>query len=200
MDRTELVPDNSNRLAYWIGRIFHPYLVCIPTVFVVLNDLPLHSAVAWSALVLIVVLGPGIVLVALLQRREQWIYLRRVRGPVYTLVWLSVLSCLLILLWLDAPDVLTACIAALTLWVPLQLFINEYITKVSTHAAVLAACITGLWWLGKLGSPILQAVMVVITGVTLWSRYTTKNHTIPQLLLGLVVGSGSVLLTFALLV
>lgn len=198
MDRTEIVPDNSNRIAYWIGRIFHPYFVCIPTVFVVLNDLPWQMAIAWSALVLIVVLGPGIALVALLRYRGRWIYLRQVRGPVYTLVWLSVLFCLLILQLFDAPHVLTACIAALAVWVPLQLLANEYITKISTHAAVLAACITGLLWMGKLASPILQASMLVITGATLWSRYTTKNHTIPQLLLGLVAGSGSVLLTFPL--
>jgi hypothetical protein len=199
MNTIDLIPDNRNRIAYWLGRIFHPYFVCIPTLLAVLNGLGWQDALAWSALVLLLVLGPGIVFISYLRRQEKWIYQRQTRGPVYIVVWLSVLFCVAVLLLLDAPRVLAACIATLAVWLPLQLLFNTYVTKISTHAAVLAGCATGLWWLGKLQSPLLQVAIIAIMLLTLWSRLTTKNHTLFQFALGLLVGGGSVLIAFPLL-
>ena len=35
----DLTPDNSNRVAFVIGRIFHPYIIPFPTAFILLNGL-----------------------------------------------------------------------------------------------------------------------------------------------------------------
>ncbi|MEQ8677205.1 MAG: hypothetical protein RLP44_08640 [Aggregatilineales bacterium] len=196
---TDPVPEHRNRFAYWIGRIFHPYVVCIPTLFAVLYDLTLRNAVVWSMLVLILVLVPGISMIVYLRRQDRWVYQRQTRGPIYAVVWASVLFCLIVLLVLDAPDVLAACIATLCVWVPVQWLINYFVTKISTHMAVIGGCGTALWWLGILDTPVLQLAVIGIALLTMWSRIETKNHTLAQVMLGLLVGSGSVLVAFPLL-
>ena len=77
--------------------------------------------------------------------------------------------------------------------------INTYVTKVSTHVAVAAGCATGLLLLGKLDSLLLQLAALTIVGLIIWARVTTRNHTVAQVLLGLLVGTGSVLGVFPLL-
>lgn len=193
------IPEHHNRFAYWIGRIFHPYIVCIPTLFAVLSELRWQDAFLWSGLVLILVLAPGISLILYLRTQDRWVYQRQTRGPIYAVVWASVLFCLVVLLLLDAPDVLAACITTLCIWVPLQWLINHYVTKISTHMAVIGGCGTALWWLGILDTPILQIAVVLIALITMWSRIETKNHTPAQVVLGFIVGSGSVLVAFPVL-
>ncbi len=195
---TDIPPDNRNRLAYFLGRVFHPYIVCIPTLFAVLSELPLADAARWSVLVLAILLTPAMSLVVLMQRRGRHVYERRTRGPLYLTGWLSVLLCLVVLILLEAPRVLIACLIALVVWIPLQLTINTYVTKVSSHAAVLAGCAMGLLLLGKLDSIGLQLAVLAIVLATSWSRIATRNHTLSQVVLGLVVGCLPVLVIFPL--
>jgi membrane-associated phospholipid phosphatase len=107
--------------------------------------------------------------------------------------------CLALLVIFNAPRILVACFVALVIWAPIQLLINRYVTKISTHAGVVAACSTGLLLAGKLNHPILLALMIVIAVVTLWARVETKNHTVPQVLLGFLVGALAVLVVFPLM-
>jgi hypothetical protein len=53
------VPDYRNRIAFIIGRVFHPYIICVPTLFAVLDGLTLVEAARWSAIVLFILLTPG---------------------------------------------------------------------------------------------------------------------------------------------
>ena len=196
MDTT---PDHSNRIASLLGRIFHPYFISILTVMIILSNLSLSEALRWSALVLILVLMPGILLILYLRRQDKQIYQRKTRTPVYLVVWASVLICVGVLHILDAPDVLIACIATLAIWLPVQLLINTFMTKISTHVAVIAGCSTALWYLDKLDSPAFALLAVLAVVLTMWSRIMTKNHTYLQVTLGLLVGGGSVLVAFPLL-
>ena len=66
-------------------------------------------------------------------------------------------------------------------------------------AAVVAGCGMGLLFLGRLDNIFLLAFTLVIVIVTVWSRVVTKNHTVTQVLMGLLVGGGSVVLVFPLL-
>ena len=196
MDTT---PDHSNRIASLLGRIFHPYFISILTVMIILSNLSLSEALRWSALVLILVLVPGILLILYLRRQDKQIYQRKTRTPVYLVVLASVVICVGVLYILDAPKVLIACIATLAIWLPVQLLINTFITKISTHVAVIAGCSTALWYLDKLDSPAFALLAVLAVVLTMWSRITTKNHTYLQVTLGLLVGGGSVLVAFPLL-
>ena len=135
---TDPIPDNSNRFAYLIGRVFHPAVICIPTLALVLSDLPLHQILLWTILVAAVVTIPGLITIALLERQSRYVYQRNTRLPVYIVAWLSIAACLIILILLDSPEALRVCVGALIVWLPLQLAINTYLTKISTHVAVVA--------------------------------------------------------------
>ena len=190
------IPDSRNRLAYWVGQLFHPYFICIPTLAAVLSDTPFAQAMGWLLLVLAILLPPLVLMGFLLKRRERYLYQRATRTPIYLTFWGSLLVCLVILTTLNAPTTLIACIVALILWLPLQLAINTYVTKVSTHAAVVAACVIGLYLLGKLNHPLLLSVAVAAVALTLWARVVTRNHTPQQVIMGLLTGIVPVLIVF----
>ena len=177
---TDVRPDNRHRVAYLVGRIFHPYIICIPTLIAVLSDLPPDQVLGWSALVLSMLLLPTLTFGFYLQRRGQELYQRQIRNPLYLLGWLSVLVCLALIVGLEGPRVLIACLGALAVWVPLQGLINALITKLSAHAAVAAGCYTGLLLLGKLDNLAVRWLLLAFVLVTVWSRVRTKNHTFPQ--------------------
>lgn len=195
---TDVVPDHRNRVAYWVGRIFHPYLLGLPTLIVILKDLSVGEIIFWSLLILSVLLVPGLTLAAYLHRQQRFIYQRRTRNPLYLTGWVSSLLCLLILVVLNAPRVLIACLLALAIWVPAQWLINHFFTKISTHTAVITGCATGLWMLGELPTLLAQILIIALVLVTVWARVVTKNHTPVQVILGLLVGGLPVLLVFPL--
>lgn len=200
MTTIDVTPDNTNRIAYLIGRIFHPYLICIPTIFAILSDMPFAEAVKWSLLVLGIVLTPGILASAYVAiRHKRYIYQRSTRGPLYFIGFMSVLTCLLILVVFNAPRILIASLITLVIWVPAQMLINRYVTKISAHAGVVAGCATALLLAGKLNHPVLLVLMILVAVITMWSRVETKNHTVPQVVMGFLVGALPVLIVFPLM-
>lgn len=195
---TDPVPDHRNRFAYALGRLFHPYLIAVVTLGAVLADLSFGEAVFWMTLVVTILILPLVVTTTLLRRRQRYVYQRATRTPIYLTFWVSLLVCIGILISLRAPMTLLAGILALTLWIPLQLLINTYVTKVSTHAAVASGCMTGLLLLGKLNHPMLVLSALVVVGLTLWARVTTRNHTVRQVIMGTLTGATAVLIVFPL--
>lgn len=192
------VPEHSNRFAVAVGRILHPYLLPIPTLLMMLSGLPFGEALGWSFVVVGLVLTPGITGALFFQRRGRFLYQRQTRGPLYLIGWMSILFCLAVMVFLDAPTVLIASVATLAVWAPLQWAINRWMTKISTHAAVAAGCFTTLLLLGKVGNPLLQILLLILVVLTLWARIVTRNHTIPQVVMGALVGVVCVLLIFPL--
>lgn len=193
------VPITENKVAYWLGRIFHPAVLCVPTLGLVLWDEPRLYAVLWTTVVAAFVTVPGLIAITVLQKRHRYIYQRQNRAPIYLVLWLSVGLCSFIVWWGNGPQVLLVCLITLLVWLPLQLLINTYFTKISTHTAVAAGCATGLLLLGKLETLPMQVIAFSIVGLVMWSRIVTRNHTLMQVLLGLLLGAGTVVLVFPLL-
>lgn len=194
----ETRPDTGNSLAAWVGRLVHPYLLPIPTILLLLNDLAFLDALFWMALTVGLIVLPGVVLATVLQRRGRMTYQRRTRGTLYLVGWVCVMVCLLILKALEAPLVLIASVVTLAVWVPMQWTVNTWVTKISGHAAVAVGCFSALALLGKLALPVLFALLV-ITLLTLWARVVTHNHTISQVALGVLVGLLPVLIVFPMM-
>lgn len=192
------IPDLSNPTARWVSRIFHPYLLPIPTLIILLSDLPLPEMLEWIALVVGIVLVPAMLFAAYLQRRGRFLYERQTRGPLYLVGWFSVLICLGVVIALEAPRILVACVAALAIWAPLQGLINARFTKVSGHAAVAAGCFLGLLLAGKLTTLPLVIGVLALVAITVWARVVTRNHTIVQVILGIAVGALPVVIIFPL--
>ncbi|MDX2137273.1 MAG: hypothetical protein SF123_04200 [Chloroflexota bacterium] len=193
------VPDRRNRFAYWLGKVFHPYVICVPTLIALLWGEPWVSLVGWVTVMVAILLPPLLVTGLLLKHRQRHLYQRASRAPMYLVFWGSLLICLGVLIALNAPHILITCVVALMLWLPLQLAINTYVTKVSTHAAVVVACVMGLGLLGKLTHPWLLLAALLAVGLTLWARVATRNHTLTQVIVGSLTGAISVLIVFPLM-
>jgi membrane-associated phospholipid phosphatase len=196
VDMSDPIPDRSNRFAHWLGRVFHPAVVCVPTLILSLRDLPPAQAIGWTALIASLVIVPGLIVVGLQARRRRYTYQRQTRGPIYVVVWMSVAVAAGVVQVFGGPYVLMVCLVTLLVWLPIQLLINTFVTKISTHVAVIAGCATGLLVLGILNTWYLQTFAVIAVGLTIWARVVTKNHTLPQVVLGLGVGIGCVLVVF----
>jgi len=65
--------------------------------------------------------------------------------------------------------------------------------------AVVSGCSVALYMLGKLNHPILAMGMLIIVFLTAWARIQTKNHTLLQVILGLLTGGGVVVIIFSML-
>ncbi len=193
---TDVMPETSNRFAVVIGRVLDPFLLSIPTTLVILSDLSLGEALKWSAVVLGMIVLPGALLKVQSERSNRPVYRRMVRNRLYAIGWGLILFCLLVLLILNAPRVVIACVGALAVWMPLQWAINRYVTKISAHAAVAAGCYTGLLVLGKLANPVILIVLTALVILTLWARVVTRNHTLTQVIMGVLVGALPVLVVF----
>ncbi len=192
-------PDNTNRIAYWIGRIFHPAVLPVPTLLLILNEIPLLEALQWTAFIAVIVIVPGLMVIAYNKQQDRFTYQRESRDLIYLVGWLSVMLCLGLLWLFDAPIELQVCLASLAVWLPLQAIINRYLTKISTHTAVASGCYSGLLVLDKLQHPAAIGLGLLIVLLVAWARVMTKNHTLTQVLLGIIVGGGSVLVVFSLL-
>jgi membrane-associated phospholipid phosphatase len=192
------VPDSTKTLPNLIGRIFHPAILAIPTLVIALSDLGWAEALRWGAITLPIILLPGMLLVLYLRTRGRHTYQRKTRTPLYITAWCSVVTAAVLTAAMGAPRVLTACLLTLALWLPIQLLFNTYVTKISTHAGVAAGCMTGLFALGKLPTLPLQLIALGIVVIVALARVSDRNHTLQQVTLGILVGAGSVLLVFPL--
>ncbi len=192
------IPVHHNRFAVIVGQILNPFLLPIPTLLIILNDQPIGEVLKWFGLVMGMILVPGAIATALTERFVNPIYKRRTRGPLYLVAWISVLTCLIVILGLNAPPILVASVAALAVWVPLQWAVNTWVTKISAHAAVAAGCLTTLIVLDKTGTPLIEIVLLALMILTIWSRVVTRHHTVTQVVLGILVGALPVLVVFPL--
>jgi len=193
------IPDHSNKFAVWIGRVLHPYILPLPTTLIMLNDLPILNALGWMALTTSLILLPSLAFVTYIRRKGGELYRRRTRGPIYIFGWLCVLLCLVVISLLGAPPVLIASVGALAVWVPLQWAINTWVTKISGHAAVAAGCFVTLLVLGKLNPPIVLIGVVALVVFASWARIVTRNHSLTQVMLGILVGALPILVVFPLM-
>ena len=179
-----------------LGIFFHLFVISFVTLMGVLENLRLLEALRWVALLLSILIIPALVLIYRARQRGKYTYQREMRTPIYIVGWFSVLVCFAIIYLANGPERLMACFAALTVWLPLQMGINGYFTKISTHTGVTAGCVTGLLLFGVLDIPLLQMMALLVVVLTAWARHKTRNHSWQQIIMGWVIASGTVLATF----
>lgn len=195
---TDVMPDHSNKFAVWISRIVHPFLLPIPSTIVMLSGNPLGEVLKWSAIVLGMILVPGIGLALWSKRHGRLLHIRESRNTLYLIAWGLILACLAVVILGNAPRELVASIGAMAVWIPLQWAINRYVTKISMHSAIATGSFMTLLMAGKLVHPALVIGYLIIVLLTLWSRIETRNHTLPQVIMGVLVGALPVLIVFPL--
>jgi hypothetical protein len=194
------IPDTRNRIAYLMSLLFHPFVVAILTLLVVLRDVNWLEAITWTGLIAVILIAPPAGGILYFKRQQRYVYQRKTRGALYLLGWSGALVGLLVTFIFDGPQVLVACLATLLVWVPMQMTFNSYLTKVSIHVAVAVGCATALFALGTLDTVGLKIMALVVILVVTWSRIVTRNHTIMQVVLGVILGVVPVLLVFTQMV
>lgn len=193
------VPDRTKRLATLIGYMFHPFALFAPATLIVMRDEDWQTALMWFVIVTGIVLPPIVIVVGWVKSRHQKeVYQRTAREPIYLVGWLAMLVALGVLMAFDAPKPLQASVAAAALWIPLQMAVNYFYTKISAHAAVSMGIVTGLAMLGALDRFPWWLAGVAIVLLTGWARIQTRDHTPQQVILGWLVAGTSVLVMFAL--
>lgn len=189
------MPDNSNRLAYWISLLFHPYIIIlIPSIIILGLD-----GIIWAVIAMGFVVIPISTTVLWLQSHGLSVYQRESRPLLYRVGVVSVILCVAFMVTIDAPWVVVAGGLAVMLWGVIQSFINNYITKVSVHAGLIGISFTALLYLGHLENLILLSVALIIVFSVMWARVKTRNHTISQVLIGFLNGAFCAWVVFSLL-
>ena len=185
-------PDYSNRVAYALSMIFHPYIVFIPPAVIALG----LEGLVWASITGVLVVTPIAITVLIQKRSGRYVFQREARTPLYIVGWLTVIASFTIMTAFNAPTVIRTGLFVVILWTPMQFLINTFVTKASVHASLVAIAFSGLWSLGYLDHPVLFAISVVIVGSVAWARKVSRNHTVNQLILGLLTGTLATLLAF----
>lgn len=196
---TDIAPHNQNRLGYILGYVFHPFVIFIPALVIVLKGISFVTAVGWVAFIAVIILIPLNLTILWERCRGKYVYQRKTRHSLYIVFWLSMLSAILIGMVLDGPRRLIFAILCMWVWVALQFLVNLAYTKISGHTAIIATIMFGLLALGELDTPLLIVLAFGAVGATGWARIVTGNHTLKQVVLGVLVSSGAVLIAAALM-
>lgn len=191
---SDVAPHNQNPLGYILGYVFHPFVIFIPALVIVLKGIPFFTAVGWVAFIAAIILIPLNLTILWERRREKYLYQRHTRHSLYVVFWLSMLCAILIGAVLDGPRRLIFALLCMWIWVALQFLVNLAYTKISGHTAIIATIVGGLLALGELDTPLLIILAFGAVAATGWARIVTGNHTREQVILGILVSSGAVLI------
>lgn len=187
------------RAALWLSRIFHPFLITIPTLAlaIYLNGSSLREALQWTAVTIGVVIAPAFLFIAYhvrTARFSDWtVSIREQRHGLYFVGGVCLLLLLAILFYFDAPRIIQACLLAAVAANGISALVNR-ITKISVHAAAMAGCSTVLFTVW----PPLGVGLGVMTLIVGWARIRLKQHSAGQVLLGWMVAVACVGIVFAL--
>lgn len=172
-------------LAVWVSRVFHPFVVPVPTLLVALRLLGRgwREALGWTATcVAVAILPPAALLVAQRLRRgdgDWYVTVREERRALYALGGACLVALLVLLRAAGAPALLVACLVAAIVANAIGALLNR-VTKVSVHAGAAAGCAV------LLGSLAPAAALPLAAGVALvgWARLRLGHHTPVQVVLG----------------
>lgn len=193
---TDAVPHNRNRLGVVIGAIFHPFVVFVPALILVLKDVAPREAVGWIVLIAAMLLIPALVLIRRARKQDKYTYQRSTRHQLYIAGELSVVFCTTLAVALDAPERLVFSLLSLCIWIPLQYIANARLTKISAHTAVISGIVTALILMGEFRHPLLFAAAIAAVLATAWARIVTGNHTWQQVVFGIGVSLIAVFAAF----
>lgn len=192
------VEAGQDQLARLLSNVFHPFLVSLITLILViyLDGAALLDAIKWT------VIGFGIVIVPLTLylvfnvRRghySDWsISIREQRHNIYILAGVCFVILVLTFIWAGAPAIALACLYAALPTVAMAAVINRLVTKISLHAVAMAGCAAALFWV----SPPLGLLLALAGIAVSWARMRLKHHTLAQILLGWGAAAGSVFVVF----
>lgn len=185
------------KIAKWISRIFHPFLVAVLTLTLATyqSGAPVPAVLLWVGISFATVILPVSLYILWMVRKgkysDAYVSIREQWHSLYYVATLCLVALVVILAVGDPPLVVTACIVSGVLANGVGMLINRF-TKISVHSAAMAGCTAVL----LVFAPVVGWVMVFATLITGWARMVLKAHTISQIGLGYLVASSSVVVVF----
>lgn len=189
-----------DRFAQAVSLIFHPLIVVIPTMIIVMvrSGATIWQSLFWTVLSACVANLPlGILIfhgVRSGHYSDAWVSIREQRRSIYIFYGFSMAILLTILIVGKAPVILTACWISAMLTTVIGYVINHRFTKLSLHSVSTAGCAAVLF----LTTPLFGLIILPFVPLVGWARIRLKYHTPPQILVGWAVPIFSVLVTFHL--
>lgn len=189
-----------DRLARLLSNVFHPFLVSLVTLILViyLDGATLLDAIKWTVIGFGIVILPLTIYLVINVRRGRYsdwsISIREQRYNIYILAGICFVILVLTFIWAGAPAIAIACLYAALATVVIAALINRLVTKISLHAVAMAGCAAALFWV----SPPLGLLLALAGIAVSWARMHLKHHTLTQILLGWGVTIGSVFVVFSL--
>lgn len=191
---------SQDRLARLVSNVFHPFLVSVVTLVLViyLDGATLWEAIKWTAVGFGIVIVPLTLFLIVNVRRghySDWsISIREQRHSIYILAGICFVILVLTFIRAGAPAISLACLYAALTTVVIAAVINRTVTKISLHSVAMAGCAAALFWV----SPPLGLFLALGALAVGWARMRLKHHTVAQVLLGWGLAAGSVLVVFSL--
>jgi membrane-associated phospholipid phosphatase len=197
---TKVDDSGWDRLARLMSNIFHPFLVSLVTLVLViyLDGSTLAAAMKWTVLAFSIVVLPLSLYLAVNVWRghySDWsISIREQRSNIYVLSGICFVILVLTFIRTGAPAIALACLYSALITVVVAALINRLVTKISLHSVAMAGCAAALFWVSvPLGMFLASAALLVG-----WARLQLKQHTLAQVLMGWATAAGSVLVVFGL--
>jgi membrane-associated phospholipid phosphatase len=199
VEKTALKPPARRAVARWISIIIHPIVYPLVTLAIII-DVATHGNLGLSFRFLLLALAltslPVTLLVGYQVARGHWtdldVSVRKQRYFLYPFGLAGLILLAVAFKWLGAPAVAVKAAVAYVIANVADGVINFWY-KVSAHTTSAAVCATLLTIL----VPALAVPSIVAAVAVAWSRVELGRHTIGQAILGLAVGAGSVIATFA---
>ncbi len=190
----------QDKLAKMLSNIFHPFLISLVTLVLViyLDGTALVDAIRWTVAGFGIVILPLAIYLIINVRRGRYsdwsISIREQRYNIYILAGICFIVLVLIFILGDAPGIALACLYAALGTTIVAAIINRLATKVSLHAVAMAGCAAALFWV----APPLGLFLGFASLLVGWARMRLKHHTFVQILLGWGVSIASVVVVFNL--
>ncbi len=183
----------SVRIAVWVSRVFHPFLVPLPVLVAALrlSGASWPATLGWTALCVAVVILPSAALLAMERRRrgdgDWFVTVREQRRGLYALGGACLLVLLGLLLVLDAPRILLAGLVGGIAANTIGALLNR-VSKVSVHAGATAGSAVLLAHV----APIPGAILGACTLLVAYARVRLGHHTPAQVAVGALVSAACV--------
>jgi membrane-associated phospholipid phosphatase len=195
--RRGAAPGRGYAIARWLSQVFHPVVLGIVSLCIVgfLGVLGPPAGLGWTLLALALQVIPIVAFFNIRLRQGAYsdddVSVRHQRTELYLFGLATVLVGLVLLSLLGAPRSLLALLASAALINVLAAAINIF-WKISVHSATMGSCVT----VATLASPPLGVFFGACAIALGWARVRTRNHTIGQVIAGLLLAAGCVLASY----
>lgn len=179
----------QEKVALWISRIFHPFILPLPVMFlaIYLSGFTLAEAALWTGLFIGVVIIPATLFILWNVRTGRFsdrdVSNAKERRLLYAIGLICVFVYMVLCFIFNAPWIVFTIMWGLMLSSIVAGIINRFFTKVSIHTIAAVGSATIMF----LVAPVIGLIVGLIALGLSWSRIQLGHHSLQQVILGWIV-------------